>query len=88
MSESAEQPVAPPQALSTTNGSAPTAQTDGQSQSEKTLPPEAIEFAGKCFDLARKGTDDLLGPYLDAGLPSNLMNDKGSMHRKDIKYYD
>ena len=74
MSESTEQPTVQPPAA---NGATPQAQADGQPQSEMTLPREAIAFASKCFDLARKGSDDVLGPYLDAGLPSNLMNDKG-----------
>ena len=42
------------------------------------LPPETIEFAGRMFNLAREGEDDLLRAYLDAGLPANLTNDKGT----------
>lgn len=39
--------------------------------------PELQEFATRLFDMARTGrTDDLL-PYLEAGIPANLSNEKG-----------
>ncbi|KAF2220495.1 ankyrin repeat-containing domain protein, partial [Elsinoe ampelina] len=41
------------------------------------LPPAALELAGKLFDLAREGSTDALGQYLDAGIPLNLTNSKG-----------
>lgn len=42
------------------------------------LPQETLDFAAKCFDLARNGSDDILKLYLDAGLPANLTNEKGT----------
>lgn len=41
------------------------------------LPQETLDFAAKCFDLARSGGDELLKIYLDAGLPPNLTNSAG-----------
>ena len=54
-------------------------QTNGHTNSQTTasLPEETIDFAGKVFNLARQGGDELLGAYLEAGLPANLTNDKG-----------
>ncbi|KAL5532812.1 hypothetical protein ACEPAF_4586 [Sanghuangporus sanghuang] len=42
------------------------------------LPQETLDFAAKVFNLARNGEDELLGAYVDAGLPPNLTNDKGN----------
>ncbi|EJD02236.1 ankyrin [Fomitiporia mediterranea MF3/22] len=42
------------------------------------LPQETLDFAGKVFNLARSGGDELLSAYLDAGLPPNLTNEKGN----------
>ena len=42
------------------------------------LPQDTLNFAAKMFDLARNGEDELLGAYLDAGLPPNLTNYQGS----------
>ncbi|KAL5511312.1 hypothetical protein ACEPAH_4528 [Sanghuangporus vaninii] len=42
------------------------------------LPQETLDFASKVFNLARNGEDELLGAYVDAGLPPNLTNDKGN----------
>ncbi|WSS23083.1 ankyrin repeat domain-containing protein [Streptomyces sp. NBC_01190] len=39
--------------------------------------PEVIEFAGKLFELARQGNTPQLSAYIDAGLPTNLTNDRG-----------
>ena len=49
--------------------------------SEKPTPAELDEgtlaFAGRMFDLARNGGDEILAEQLDSGLPVNLTNDKG-----------
>jgi ankyrin repeat protein len=39
--------------------------------------PELIELATKVFDFARKGEAEALSGYLDAGVPTNLTNDRG-----------
>lgn len=41
------------------------------------LPPEAIALAGRMFDAARSGQMDIFQHALPAGLPVNIMNDKG-----------
>ena len=41
------------------------------------LPSETIEFAHRMFEAARTGDSTLLLSAVDAGLPVNLMNDKG-----------
>jgi hypothetical protein len=41
------------------------------------LPPEAIAFATKIYDAARAGQMDIFQQALPAGLPANMMNDKG-----------
>lgn len=46
--------------------------------SVSSLPQETIDFAGKVFNLARNGGDELLSAYLNAGLPPNLTNEKGN----------
>ncbi|MBB3037986.1 ankyrin repeat domain-containing protein [Hoyosella altamirensis] len=38
---------------------------------------ELAEFAGRLFDLARRGDARALAAYLDAGVPVNLSNGKG-----------
>lgn len=42
------------------------------------LPQETLDFAAKCFDLARTGGDEMLKIYLNAGLPPNLTNSAGT----------
>jgi len=42
------------------------------------LPQETLDFAAKCFDLARNGDETTLKAYIDAGLPVNLTNSKGN----------
>ena len=51
---------------------ASTPQTNGRTNGQTTasLPQETIDFAGKVFNLARQGGDELLGTYLEAGLPA------------------
>jgi len=41
------------------------------------LPPEAIAFATRMYDAARSGQMDVFQQALPAGLPANMMNDKG-----------
>ncbi|AEF38551.1 ankyrin repeat domain-containing protein [Hoyosella subflava] len=38
---------------------------------------ELAEFAGRLFDMARRGDVRALAAYLDAGVPANLSNGKG-----------
>lgn len=45
--------------------------------SNSQLPPEAIALAGRMFDAARSGQLDIFQQALPAGLPANMMNDKG-----------
>ncbi|THH03420.1 hypothetical protein EW145_g6265 [Phellinidium pouzarii] len=52
-------------------------QTNG-THSASSLPQETLDFAGKVFNLAREGGDELLSAYVGAGLPPNLMNEKGN----------
>ncbi|KAK0384367.1 hypothetical protein NLU13_8454 [Sarocladium strictum] len=47
---------------------------DGNSGS---LPPEAVAFAGRMYDAARKGDVSVFEQALPAGLPSNMTNEKG-----------
>ena len=42
------------------------------------LPPATLEFAHRMFDAARNGDADLLLQAVDAGLPPNLTNEKGT----------
>ncbi|MFC4909864.1 ATP-binding protein [Actinomadura gamaensis] len=39
--------------------------------------PELQEFASRLFEMARSGRTDELLPYVDAGVPVNLSNEKG-----------
>lgn len=39
--------------------------------------PEVLELAQKIFDLARHGDTDTVTAYVNAGVPTNLTNDKG-----------
>jgi ankyrin repeat protein len=39
--------------------------------------PEVLQLAAQAFDLARHGDTDRLAAYVDAGVPSNLTNDRG-----------
>lgn len=41
------------------------------------LPPEAIAFATRMYDAARAGQMDVFQQALPAGLPANMMNEKG-----------
>ncbi|KAH7369974.1 ankyrin repeat-containing domain protein [Rhexocercosporidium sp. MPI-PUGE-AT-0058] len=41
------------------------------------LPPEAITFATRMYDAARAGQLDVFQQALPAGLPANMMNEKG-----------
>ena len=41
------------------------------------LDADTIAFAGRCFDLARRGYTEELGGLIAQGLPVNLTNDKG-----------
>ena len=41
------------------------------------LPPEAIAFAIRMYNAARAGQMDIFQQALPAGLPANMMNDKG-----------
>lgn len=41
------------------------------------IPPEAIEFAGRMYNAARVGQKDIFEQALPAGLPANLTNEKG-----------
>ncbi|KAH7395649.1 ankyrin repeat-containing domain protein [Cadophora sp. MPI-SDFR-AT-0126] len=41
------------------------------------LPPEAIAFATRMYDAARAGQMDIFQQALPAGLPANMMNEKG-----------
>ncbi|KAF8992686.1 ankyrin repeat-containing domain protein, partial [Cyathus striatus] len=42
------------------------------------LPQETLDFAHRIFDAARNGDSAILLAAVDAGLPVNLMNDKGN----------
>jgi len=60
------------------------AQTDVKQPSQPSvanLPQETLDFAGRMFDAARSGSDDILLQAVDAGLPVNLTNDKGEYRR-------
>jgi uncharacterized protein len=46
-------------------------------QPDDGIDPGVIELAGRLFDMARRGSTEGLAAYLDAGVPSNLTNDKG-----------
>jgi uncharacterized protein len=46
-------------------------------QPDDGIDPGVIELAGRLFDMARRGSTEDLAAYLDAGVPSNLTNDKG-----------
>ncbi|KAI0101468.1 ankyrin [Hypoxylon sp. NC0597] len=41
------------------------------------IPPEAIEFAGRMYNAARAGNKEIFEQALPAGLPANLTNEKG-----------
>ncbi|KAJ7776772.1 ankyrin repeat-containing domain protein [Mycena maculata] len=42
------------------------------------LPPDTVEFAHRMFEAARAGNSELLIAAVDAGLPVNILNDKGN----------
>jgi len=52
------------------------------------LDDETLAFAHRTFDLARAGAREELAPLLDAGLPSNLTNDKGETLLILAAYHD
>ncbi|ORY60837.1 ankyrin repeat-containing domain protein [Pseudomassariella vexata] len=54
-----------------------TSERKGTNGAPSSLPPEAIEFAGRMFNAARSGQKDIFEQALPAGLPANLTNDKG-----------
>ncbi|KAJ7644626.1 ankyrin [Roridomyces roridus] len=43
-----------------------------------TLPHETVDFAHRMFDAARNGNSELLLAAVDAGLPVNILNEKGN----------
>lgn len=45
--------------------------------SQTTLPPEAVAFAGRMYDAARQGDVAVFRQALPAGLPPNMTNEKG-----------
>jgi len=47
------------------------------SQNAVSLPPEAIALASRMYDAARSGQMDIFQQALPAGLPANMMNEKG-----------
>lgn len=49
----------------------------GPGATDSSLPPEAIEFAGRMYDAARSGQKDVFEQALPAGLPANMTNEKG-----------
>ncbi|KAH6653230.1 ankyrin repeat-containing domain protein [Truncatella angustata] len=51
------------------------ADQDGPNASS--LPPEAIAFAGRMYDAARSGQNEVFEQALPAGLPPNMTNEKG-----------
>ena len=63
----------------------PPTPTDNDAQPSSTrktiseLPDETLAFASRVFDKARSGDTQTLSAYLDAGLPANLTNDKGTL---------
>ena len=62
-------------------GLAPEPAADGLASKEdgpdpRDLPAEALELAGRLFDMARKGDETLL-QYLSAGIPKNMTNAQG-----------
>ncbi|KFG82308.1 ankyrin domain containing protein [Metarhizium anisopliae] len=57
---------------------------DGPSSS---LPPEAIELAGRMYDAARAGDLATFQQALPAGLPANLTNEKGDTLLMLAAYY-
>ncbi|NMD62877.1 UNVERIFIED_ORG: hypothetical protein FNL38_104252 [Nocardia globerula] len=44
---------------------------------ESGLEPEAVELAGRLFDMARTGDAASLASYIDAGIPVDLTNSSG-----------
>ncbi|KAJ7505817.1 ankyrin repeat-containing domain protein [Mycena galericulata] len=42
------------------------------------LPPDTVEFAHRMFEAARSGNSELLVAAVDAGLPVNILNEKGN----------
>ena len=68
----------PPSVQSVQDGEASQRVGEASQRSVSELPPETLDFAAKCFELARKGDEATLGLYLDAGLPPNLTNSQGA----------
>ncbi|KAG7143359.1 putative ankyrin repeat protein like [Verticillium longisporum] len=55
--------------------------------SATTLPPEAIELAGRMYDAARSGDATVFAQALPAGLPVNMTNEKGDSLLMLAAYY-
>jgi hypothetical protein len=51
--------------------------SQSSSTSVSSLPPEALDLAGKLFDFARTGSTADLAPYVSAGIPPNMTNARG-----------
>lgn len=86
------QPRRPPTNAMTTNinptkggPAADTPEGAPKPKSVSELPQETLDFAAKCFDLARNGDEAVLKPYLDAGLPANLTNSKGALYIRVLR---
>ncbi|GAM84076.1 hypothetical protein ANO11243_020680 [Dothideomycetidae sp. 11243] len=71
---------APPETPHITAGGASASREQSPSSAApraSSLPPAAIQLAGQIFDLARNGSTEALGRYVEAGIPPNLTNHKG-----------
>ena len=68
------QPTDSSQQSITINDASPTAPPP---RDPSLLPPEALAFASRMFDAARKGDLAVFQQALPAGLPPNLTNEKG-----------
>jgi uncharacterized protein len=55
----------------------PTQRPEHAAQDAHEPAPEVLALAAKVFNLARRGDTAALADYVDAGVPSNLCNDKG-----------
>lgn len=52
--------------------------TPSSQPQEPELSPEAFDLVQTIFQATRNGDEDILRQTLDAGLPVNLMNEKGT----------
>ncbi|KAK2593744.1 hypothetical protein QQS21_008562 [Conoideocrella luteorostrata] len=55
--------------------------------SARSLPPDAIAFAGRMYDAARAGDLAIFQQALPAGLPANMTNEKGDTLLMLAAYY-